>query len=120
MQKLYSLSLVLLLFLLSAFEGNQNQYPGTNLRGRILSVNVNQQQFPLVSAEVEIYYFDAYANQWRVLTRTLTDAYGFFFLQRVPVGFYTIQVNRLKNYNIQVIMIDYNMFQYQDLPIFYY
>jgi hypothetical protein len=96
------------------------QYPGTNLRGKILTVNYYNQQIPLVSAKVDLFVFDANYNQWRILASVYSDAYGFFYFQLVPVGYYSIQVNQAKNYNIQVVPINYSIYQYQDLPLFYY
>jgi hypothetical protein len=99
------------------------QYPGTNTRGRVLTVNIYNQQVPLVGARIDLYIFDGrfpVGQQWRLLATSFTDIYGFYYFRYVPPNNYTIQINQLKSYNISVIAIDYRFYTYQDLPLFFY
>lgn len=97
----------------------QAQYPGTNLRGRVMS-NGYYGQTPLTYANIDLWIYNSYYKKWQVVASTVTDAYGFYYFSGVKPNAYTIQVNKSKNYNINVVMIDYRYYQYQDLPIFYY
>ncbi|NND63019.1 MAG: hypothetical protein HKN48_07460 [Flavobacteriaceae bacterium] len=97
------------------------QYPGTNLRGKIVSADYYGTQYPLTYANVDLYYLNPQTQQWIIVQQTLTDAYGFYFFSYVQPNYtYAIQVNGDRNYNISVVMIDYNYYQYQDLPLFIY
>ena len=112
--------IVLIFVLLATIQVNGQNYPGTNLRGRIATFYY-QQQVPLVSAKVDLYFFDRtrpVGYQWILVASTLTDAYGFYFFRGINPQYYTIWVNQLKSYNIQVLFIDYRYFAYQDLPQF--
>ena len=93
------------------------QYPGTNLRGQIVSA-YNGQAIP--SAQVNLYFYNSYYQNWVIIASAYTDANGFYYFQYVVPGFYVIQVNQVKNYNIQVVMINYNYYTYQDLPLLYF
>ncbi|MFH1853407.1 MAG: hypothetical protein ABIA75_13795 [Candidatus Neomarinimicrobiota bacterium] len=97
------------------------QYPGTDIRGSIVTHNPYYNiQVPLQYAEVDLYSFNPLTNQWILLAKTATNAHGFYFFHKLPVGNYFIQVNRMKNYEIMVVMIDYTRFQFQDMPIFFF
>jgi hypothetical protein len=112
------LFIILCLFINS--QVNSQNYPGTNVRGRVVTYYY-QQQVPLTSAKVDLYFFDfsrAPGYQWVFIASTLTDAYGFYFFNGVNPNNYTIWVNQVKSYNIQVSFIDYRYYSYQDLPQF--
>jgi hypothetical protein len=111
--------LFLLLVCLPAL-GSQYQYPGTNLRGQILTINGWGQQVPLAYAKVDLYFFNQQFQQLQFLSSTNTDGYGFFFFRSVSVNNYVIYVNGAKYFNIRVVPIDYRFYQYQDLGSFFY
>ncbi|HEY5967040.1 MAG TPA: hypothetical protein VIU35_03635 [Chitinophagaceae bacterium] len=114
----YLFLILLCLFINS--QANSQNYPGTNVRGRVVTYYY-QQQVPLTSAKVDLYFFDpsrAPGYQWVFIASTLTDAYGFYFFNGVNPNIYTIWVNQVKSYNIQVLFIDYRYYSYQDLPQF--
>ncbi|WP_264564640.1 carboxypeptidase-like regulatory domain-containing protein [Flavobacterium sp. N3904] len=88
----------------------------TNIRGQV----INQQKVPLVSANVDLYVYDGakpVGNQWVLRNSTITDSYGFYFFNAVPVGSYTVWVNKSRSYNITVTVIAKNL-SYQDVPQF--
>lgn len=101
-------------------SGFQQQYPGTVIRGRLLTVNNWGQQVPLVSARVELFVFNPNIQQLQLVATSFTDMYGNFGFNYVNVNYYTIWVNGVKSYNIQVVYIDYRFYQYQNLGDFYY
>jgi len=95
-------------------------YPGTNLRGRVVTTSYRQ-QVPMVSAKVELYFFNKSrpaGSQWVLIASTLTDTYGFYFFRGISPNIYTIWINQSKSYNVQVSAIDYRRYAYQDLPQF--
>jgi hypothetical protein len=115
--------LFLLLFSLIVLSSLKAQYPGTNLRGQILTYNVYGQVVPLAYARIDLFFFDGRyppGQQWRLIGTVSTDAYGFFFFNYIIPNVYTIQVNQLKSFNIQVLVIDYRYYSFQDLGQFYY
>lgn len=111
---------VLLLLLLSALGNtHHNQVSPTDLRGLVLTFNPTFQQWvPLQSASVDLYFWNG--QQWLLIAQTITDAYGYYFIRSIDPNFYSIQINRMKNYNIQVIPIDRRYYSFQDLPVLYY
>ncbi len=112
--------ILFLVFAALSIEEASAQYPGTNLRGKIVYSDYYGTQYPLTYANVDLYYLDN-NNQWNLVQQTLTDAYGFYYFNYVRPNYtYAIQVNRNRNYNISVVAIDYNYYQYQDLPLFIY
>jgi hypothetical protein len=110
--------LIVSFFTLTNFSLIDQTYRGTDLRGRIVTSYYNQIT-PLVSAKVDLYFYDSrypVGQQWRLITTTYTDAYGFYFFRSILPNYYTIWVNENKSYNIQVVMINYNLYSFQDLP----
>ena len=116
-----SIKIIITTLLISlTFIEAKAQYPGTNLRGRVMT-NGYYGQSPLTYASVDLYYYRRSNNQWVKLQSTVTDAYGFYYFNYVKHNLdYVIQIGRHSNYNIHVNWINYNYYQYQDLPIFYY
>jgi len=115
--------LLIVLFSLLAMGSLKAQYPGTNLRGQILTYNANRQAVPLAYARVDLLFFDGSSPQgaqWRLIATVSTDAYGFYFFKYIIPNAYTIQVKTRKTYNIQVLAIDYRYYSYQELGQFYY
>lgn len=111
-------ALFIICFFLNSF-GICQQYPGTNLRGQVLAP-IYGQWVPLGNARVDIYAFNPAVQQWQLLGTSFTDVNGFYFFRAVPIGNYVLQVNQQKNYNIEVIFIDYNFYAYQDIPFLYF
>jgi protocatechuate 3,4-dioxygenase beta subunit len=112
----------LFLFCTQSAEAQQ-QYPGTNLKGQVLTTNLYRQQVPLPNALVELFFFDGrfpVGQQWRLIASTTTDAYGVYGFQYVFPNNYTIWVNQTKSLNISVIYIDYRLYTHQNLPVFYF
>jgi hypothetical protein len=95
-------------------------YPGTNLRGKVMSLDQAGNPFPLTDVKVDLYQYDFNAQKWVMIAGTVTDAYGFYYFPAIQPGNYSVQVKQSKNYEITVIRIDYKQFQYQDLPILYF
>jgi hypothetical protein len=111
--------LIILLLALPSMAFAQ-QYAGTNFRGQMVTYNPYGQQVALVSAKVDLYWFNPSIGQLQYLGTSYTDAYGFFWFRLVPPNDYVIYVNNVKNYNIRVIPIDYRFYQFQDLGTFFY
>jgi hypothetical protein len=118
---MYKLKKHINIFLLTlCLIGSFQQYPGTNLRGRVL-INNGTQVF--VAARVDLLFMDQRyppGQQLRLVASTSTDNYGFYYFSYVIPNNYIIQINQSKGFNIQVIPINYQMYQFQDLPVFYY
>lgn len=111
--------LVIVALLTNNFSKSQT-FTGTNLRGRVVTMN-NQLQVPLISAKIDLYFFDnakPQGSQWVLVASTLTDAYGFYFFKNIAPNNYTVWVNKTKSYNIQVTTIDQKSYTYEDLPQF--
>lgn len=98
----------------------QHQYPGTNVRGQLVTWNNWRQQVPLVSAKVDLYVFNPSVQQWQFVATSYSDGFGYFGFNYLPVNNYAFQVNGIKNYNIQVIFIDYRFYSFQNLGTFFY
>ena len=111
------LLMLLLAAVLSSAYPPVQQYAGTNLRGKIVQ-NIAGRQTPLGSARIDLYHYEN--NKWKLIATTITDAYGFYYFKSIAPDYYSIQVNQRRNYNVQVIPIDYRRFSYQDLPVFSY
>jgi len=112
--------ILIIAILCSQYVGAQN-YTGTNIRGKIVTFNAYYNTMvPLQAAVVSLYLFNAYNNQWMLISETITNLEGFYFLYNVPVGNYFLQVNRLKNYPISVVRIDYRQYQFQDIQVLIY
>ena len=110
--------LFVVIFLLSCTFSWSQSYPGTNVRGRVITYNYNQ-PVPLSSAKVDLYIFDGTrppGYQWIIVGTTLTDSYGFYFFKGIIPGNYVIWINQIKSYNVQIIAIDYRYYSFQDLP----
>jgi len=121
--KLTHIFLLLLCLTISGITVNNlqaQQYPGTNLRGKVVTVDYYGNSYPLAYATVDLYYFDYQYNQWVFVISTMSDAYGFYFINYILPGNYVLQVNKSKNYNISVVQIDYRYYSYQDLPMLYF
>jgi hypothetical protein len=111
-------SILVLLFTIGCVFVAYAQYPGTNIRGQMVTHNQFGQQVPLISAKVDLYLFNPQTQQWIFMSATYTDGYGFFFFRYVPVNNYVISVNGLKSFNIQVVPIDYRYYNHQELGYF--
>ena len=74
--------------------------------------------YPVTYASIDLYVYAN--NQWILVANTMTDAYGFYYFRQIQPNNYVVQVNRLKNYNITVVWIDYSRYSYQDIPILYF
>jgi hypothetical protein len=119
--KLKKLIVILLfIFTLNNVDCYSQQYPGTNLRGKVLTQDNYGRTFPITYAQVDLYLYNSATNQWILIQSTLTDAYGFYFLNWIIPNSYVIQINKIKNYNISVVWIDYNLYRYQDIPVLYF
>jgi len=122
--KFHKFLIIGLLFCLTHHNANC-QYSGTNLRGQIQYYNqYYNRYFPLSGAVVDLYYCPA-PNQYILVTQTMTSEYGFYYFYAIRPGNFYIQVNRIRNYQITVIMIryfnnQYNYNQFQDIPILYF
>lgn len=114
------MSKILILFLVLVSTGLYAQYPGTNVRGQIMTSNPYGQQVPLVSAKVDLFVFNPQFQQLQYLATSYTDGYGFFFFNGLPVNNYVINVNGARSYNINVIPIDYNYYRFQDLGVLFF
>jgi hypothetical protein len=91
------------------------QYPGTNLRGRVLASGAYGQ--PFLNARVDLYAFNTITSSWVLVTTSYTDYQGFYYFRFVPPGnHYAIQINGKLTYQVQVSMIDYRYYTFQDLP----
>jgi hypothetical protein len=110
------LILLLAVVLSSAYRPVQ-QYSGTNLRGKIVQ-SIAERQAPLGSARIDLYHYES--SKWKLIATTITDAYGFYYFKNIAPAYYSVQVNQRRNYNIQVVTIDYSRYSYQDLPLFSY
>ena len=115
-----TLALLFLLILITCTFAYNAQSPGTNLRGKVLTVNVYNQSFPLKYANIDLYFFQHQSQTWHLVTSTVTDAYGFYYLKNISPGNYVVQVNKRKNYNINVVYMDPYSNYYQDLQVLYY
>jgi hypothetical protein len=116
-------SFFLLLICLCLFGSVKAQYPGTNLRGQILTYNTFGQVVPFSYARVDLLFFDGRfpsGQQWRVVATVQADVNGVYFFQYIIPNVYTIQVNQSKTYNIQVLVIDYRYYSFQELGQIYF
>ena len=114
------LLLVILLLGLAA-PALAQYYPGTNLRGKIVTYAPYYNTYvPLQFAVVALYSQNPYTGEWNLVAETETNVYGFYFFYGVTPGGYYLQVNGLKNYQINVVWINYNRFTFQDLPLLYF
>ena len=119
--------LFLVIFSLASYA---QQYRGTDIQGKILTINPYYNTYvPLQYTQVDLWYwgwtgtYDQYGNQiwqWYFIAQARTDANGFFYFYGIAPNDYTIKVNQSKDYNIQVVWIDYNLYRYQDLGTFNY
>lgn len=123
--------LIFILFItIFSLSIHAQQYRGTDLQGKILTFNTYYNtQVPLQYAQVDLWQWSwtggYYQNgqqiwQWYYIAQARTDANGFYYFFGIAPNNYTIKVNQVKDYQIQVIWIDYNRFRYQDLPVLYY
>lgn len=102
--------------LLYSNSGFSQQYPGTNVRGKVLYSD----GVPAVNASVDLYYLNYNTNEWVIVASASTDANGFYYFNWISPNSYVIQVNRDVNYDVNIIVIDYQYYSYQDLSILYY
>lgn len=100
---------------LASFKTVQ-QYPGTNLRGKII-LNTMYGQQNAVGFRVDLFVYNGVS--WQLLGTSFTDNYGFYYFRLVPPGNYVIRINQTSNYNINVVYINYSLYSFQDLPILY-
>lgn len=96
---------------------NYQQYPGTNLRGQI-SIHNNGQIVPFAYARVDLLFYDG--NGFRIIATVSTDVSGVYFFRYVIPNAYTIQINGNKGFNVQVMVIDYRYYSFQELGQFVY
>jgi hypothetical protein len=120
----YKVIFIILLIVITANQKSncqyQQQYPGTNIRGKVV-INDPYNNFPpLKLVKVDLYQFDAIKNVWVLIAATYSDEYGFYYYNYIKPGDYSIQVNQQKNYSVTILQIDYNQTNYQDLPVLYY
>jgi hypothetical protein len=112
--------LFIIFLLFTLIQVKAQNYPGTNVRGQIITQNPWGQQVPFVSAKVDLYIFNTGVNQWQYLSTSYSNNYGFFFFNYLPINNYSISINGSRSYNIQVIFIDYRFYQFQDLGTFFF
>lgn len=113
-------TLFILCLLFSSFYAHA-QYGGTNTRGLIQTYDPYYRVYvPLHSATVDLYSYNYSTGQWQIVAHTVSNQNGFYFFYGLIPATYYVQVNRSKNYQIFVQWIDYQYYQFQDLPIFYY
>ena len=121
--------ILVVIFCLVINISKAQQYPGTNLRGQIQYFNPYQNSYySLPNAVVDIYHYDIVLNKYDLLGTTITNGQGFYFLYSIQpqlLGSFYIQVNKSKNYQIVVGVINYfnnqyNYNQFWDIPILYY
>ena len=124
--------LIFVLFISFCFfsASSQQPYPGTNLRGKVVRFDPNYNTYiPLQNASVELQQWRwtgaYYQNgeqvwQWITIAIAYTDGYGFYYFYYIALNNYQIKVNGGRSIPIQVIWIDYNVFQFQDLPMIYF
>jgi hypothetical protein len=116
MKNLKLVSVITVLFLLVGWFSASAQVR-TNVRG-VVMVNNAGARVPVASIKVDLYSYNPGAAKWVIVATTYTDGYGFYYFKSVAVGYYSIQVNGKKNFEIQVIPIDPTKFVYQDLAVF--
>ena len=103
------------------------QYPGTNLRGKVVRFDPNYNAYiPLQNVVVELQQWrftgSYYQNgqpvmQWVTVLIAYTDGAGFYYFYNIALNNYQILVNGSRSMQIQVVWIDYNLYQFQDLPM---
>ena len=116
MKKLKLSLIITVVFLLVSWFSARAQVR-TNVRG-VVTVNNAGAHVPVASIKVDLYSYNPGAAKWVIIATTYTDGYGFYYFKSVAIGYYSIQVNGKKNFEIQVIPIDATKFVYQDLPVF--
>jgi hypothetical protein len=117
MKKILFISLI---FAVASVVYSQNS--GLNLRGRILTIDPaaqNQKYIPLNKALVVLYAKGDSSDDWKPISKTVSDKEGYFFFYDVAVGTYYIQVNEKKNFKINVYSAKGD-YQIQDMPTLYY
>lgn len=109
--------LLLIAGLVYPYKANTQVYPGTNIRGRIDTFNPYiGTPAPAAGVIVELFITGPAPGQWIMVGKTVTDYAGFYYFSRVRPGHYVMRVAGRMNFTIAVVMIDYSIYQFQDLP----
>ena len=93
-----------------------SQYAGTNIRGQVRYRSGSV----FSNTKVELYQYNNTAGKWNLISQTFTNQQGFYFFYKIKPGKYYVQVNKTKNYSIDVSAIDYTKTQFLDIPVMYY
>ncbi len=121
--------LIFVLFISFCFfsASSQQPYPGTNLRGKVVRFDAYYNTYiPIQNASVELQQWRwtgaYYQNgeqvwQWITIAIAYTDVNGFYYFYYIALNNYQIKVNGGRSIPIQVFWIDYNLYQFQDIPM---
>lgn len=86
-----------------------------NIRGRIATTNVyTKEKMILPRADLILYSRNANGN-WAVVAKTITDPEGLYYFYGINPGTYYLQVNRARNFRIEVRKPDENSPQMQQM-----
>ncbi|WP_264536445.1 hypothetical protein [Flavobacterium sp. N1736] len=108
-----AIRLLLIILFLSINCRAQN---AVNIRGQVQYYNISYNQYyTLPNAIVDLYV--PTPSGYRFLSQTITNGYGLYFFYHLLPGNYLIQINRAKNYQIQVF---YPNSDFLDIPICFY
>ena len=89
------------------------QYEGTNLRGQLLTKN-KYGEFPSQGAKVELYVHRE--DKWKPADTSFTDTHGYYYFNLIaPDSNYAIKINDKDIYAIEVRIIDYSQYRFQNL-----
>lgn len=122
MKLLLQISFLCMLIGLLNISRVQAQYPGTNLRGQVVTRNQFGLTLPLPGVRVDLLVLNPNnpaGQQLMILGTSFTNQGGFYFFNRVQPGFYTIEINQTQTFPLQVNVIDYRYSLYQDISQYF-
>jgi 5-hydroxyisourate hydrolase-like protein (transthyretin family) len=112
---------IFLILFSSFYLINFLQSQNVDVKGQAVKYNkFEKSNIPLTNVTIELYKLDTQNNKWISISKTSTDDNGDFYFNNVPVGEYYLQVNKKRNFKINVVSIDKSLYDYLEVPVIYY
>ncbi|RPI19268.1 MAG: hypothetical protein EHM58_02095 [Ignavibacteriae bacterium] len=112
---------LILFFFISFCLNTFSQAQNIDIKGQVIKYNkFEKSNVPFNKVTLALYKLNTQDKSWILISKTISDENGEFYFYDVPVGEYYIQVNKKKNFKINVIPIDKSKYDYLELPVLKY